>query len=1252
MIKRVLNWTKWCTISLITLLIVLILAIIGLLYTNAGLSVALWGAQKALPQLTVESSTGAIFPRFSLNNVRYQDESLFIDTKLKQVTLAINPSCFLEPKVCITELAVDGLDFSMPQLAPSEPAPDSPESTGNTRFRMPIPINVGRLALSDIQLDILGTQVGWQSFTTSASMVRHRLRIGDTNWQNIYLELAKSEPSEPKPKNSTATPPTPIKLPEVFIPINVDIKRFDVNQFTLQQEQPLVVNHLGLEGSAGDFNVDIRRIELDMPQVSADALAKVELKQGYPLELELNSLIKQTDLKGQAIHLSASGSVEKLQAEAELKGAIGAKLVAKLQPLQPELPFDVQLKQGQVQWPIQGKGDYVVEQLELTTKGSLEGYSLDLDSQISGAQLPDMTLTARGYGTLSDIDIQQIDLATLGGHVAGAIKANWDTPVSWAADLSLSDIQPGLQWPQAEGSLSGKLATTGGLTEQGGWQVDLPLLDIDGLLRNYPLNLEGSLKASDIQGTGELLVTTPKLVLAHGENKLEVAGELDKTWDMNAKLHLPDLAKSIPDLSGRVEGDVKLAGKMQQPDVKLDLRADGIHWQDQAALEQLTLQGSVHTAPNLSADLTLNAYQLAYQDQLVDSIKLDVSGGEESHQVALDVISELVSTSLLITGSLQQSPSLIWSGQLERLSLTSMQGPWRLEHPTLITVDVDKQQANIAAHCWLQAGSSLCLDKDTTVGKNGEAALSIKQFDFAQIKSLLPHQTEIQGLVDAQIWAKWAESQPPEVKVNVQLPKGHVEQTIEQPIVLGWESIELNAELKQDRLDADWMIDVVDNGDLSGRISIPDVLAKNKQIDGALKLTPFSLDFLSPIVGDFSKLKSTLETDVTFSGPILQPKVQGRLTVSDILLKGDISPVDVNSGQLTLDLNGYEAELNAGIQTPDGELKLAGEADWQDIEDWRAHLRVFADELLVKVPPIVQVKVVPDMTISATPTLAKIEGDIGLPWGRIVVEELPPNAVSVSKDQVILDESLQPVDGSGSLPLNIETNVNITIGDDFKLSAFGLEGGLKGQLNVTQKDKGPFITGEVNIVDGSYRSFGQDLLIEEGKILMNGPADQPYVAITAIRNPDNTQDDVTAGVRVTGPADEPSLTIFSDPAMPQANALSYLLRGQDIDAETGGNTMTTTLIGLSLAKSGRLVGEIGQAFGVQDLQLDTAGTGDDSQVTVSGYVLPGLKVQYGVGIFEPVGEFTVRYRLMTDLYVEVVSGLDNAVDLLYQFEFD
>ena len=320
--------------------------------------------------------------------------------------------------------------------------------------------------------------------------------------------------------------------------------------------------------------------------------------------------------------------------------------------------------------------------------------------------------------------------------------------------------------------------------------------------------------------------------------------------------------------------------------------------------------------------------------------------------------------------------------------------------------------------------------------------------------------------------------------------------------------------------------------------------------------------------------------------------------------------------------------------------------------NWNAHLRVFGDELKVESPPMVALKVKPDLTISITPQLAKITGNIDIPWGRILVEDLPESAIGVSKDEVILDENLEPVEENNGLPMALESDVTINIGDDVSLSAFGLKGYLVGSLKVSQKDKGPFILGEVRIEKGYYQSFGQDLIIQEGKILMNGPADQPYVAIKAIRNPENTQDDVIAGIQVSGPADAPEVTVFSEPSMSQTNALSYLLRGRGIEDGAGGSTMTTALIGLSLAKSGKLVGELGEAFGVQDLQLGTAGSGDDSQVTVSGYIAPGLQVKYGVGIFNALGEFTVRYELLTDFYVEAVTGVDSAVDFLYQFSFN
>ncbi|MCL9777081.1 autotransporter assembly complex protein TamB [Vibrio methylphosphonaticus] len=1258
--------TKWLSVTFVLILTLLLATLAFALFTNTGLNAILWGANQALPELKVESTKGALFPRFTLNNVAFKDESLFIDLAADSLTLAVDLNCLSDPRVCVNELAIQGLDFSMPEIAPSEPSPEPSEPL--TSVSTPIPIAIGKVNLANINLDILGTKVSWERFTTSLSMTGSKLSIGKTLLATPTVALpltpdksettAKNETSAERStvavETSTEEPARAIELPEVLIPLFVNITRLDIRDFTLQQEEPIIVHHLGLQGFAGKHDVHIESLELAMPQVDASLSGNVALIKDYPLDLVLDAQLNETDLAGQKLALTAKGSVGDLQLNSHFSGVIDAVLSGDIQPLEPTLPFDLVLSKGKAAWPLKGESEYQVIVDQLKAKGSLEGYEVALKTQASGTPIPDVDVELQGKGDLKQINLETLTVDSLGGSIQGAVMANWEAPVNWKADIMLSHIQPGLQWPEAEGDISGQIVTSGALTEAGGWQVKVPKLDIVGVLRDYPLLVKGQLEAADQSGTGKLSINTDGLSLAHGPNNMNAKGSLHSDWDMNVAIDFPDIAKTVPELQGLLVGTVALKGKMQEPDIRLDVQVKQAKWQQEASIDTLSLSGAAQPLPieQANADLRLQASGIQYQDQKVDSLDVTVQGTQAKHELNLDLVSTLLSAQLKIVGNLVDKPSLIWTGELASAHFETEQGPVDLQNPIQAKVDIDKQRADVSAHCWKQSESRICLEKDIQAGASGEALVTLKNFNFEQIKSFIPEQTRVEGSANATVWAKWAPETSPEVKVDLKLPKGQVTQELEIPLVVGWESIELKANLANDQLDASWLLDVTDNGDLSGKVTLPNVLAEDKQIDGELNLSTFNLDFLQPIVGEFNKLKANLSSTIQIKGDALHPQLYGDFKVEDLSLKGDISPIEVDSGGLVLSLNGYDGVIDAKIQTSDGELLINGDGNWQDLQDWRTKLRIFAEELKVDVPPMVKVKVVPDMTIEATPKLAKVTGSIGLPWGRIVVEELPPSAVAVSSDQVILNADLTPLDDSIPVPFNIETDISISIGNDFTVSAFGLKGDLRGKLHVSQKDKGPFIQGEVNIVNGSYSSFGQDLLIDEGKILMTGPVDQPYVNIKAIRNPDTTADDVTAGVKVTGLATEPKIEIFSDPTMPQANALSYLLRGQDIDGETGGNALTTTLIGLSLAKSGKVVGEIGQAFGVQDLQLDTAGSGDDSQVTVSGYVLPGLQVKYGVGIFNSLGEFTVRYRIIEDFYVEAVSGLYSSVVFLYQFEVD
>ncbi|MCV6038630.1 hypothetical protein OFP00_36685, partial [Escherichia coli] len=64
----------------------------------------------------------------------------------------------------------------------------------------------------------------------------------------------------------------------------------------------------------------------------------------------------------------------------------------------------------------------------------------------------------------------------------------------------------------------------------------------------------------------------------------------------------------------------------------------------------------------------------------------------------------------------------------------------------------------------------------------------------------------------------------------------------------------------------------------------------------------------------------------------MHPKVNGQFLIDQMKLQGEVTPIDINSGQVVINFKGHQADLNAGILTPDGELNVTGDADWQDLQ--------------------------------------------------------------------------------------------------------------------------------------------------------------------------------------------------------------------------------------------------------------------------------------------------------------------------------
>ena len=83
-----------------------------------------------------------------------------------------------------------------------------------------------------------------------------------------------------------------------------------------------------------------------------------------------------------------------------------------------------------------------------------------------------------------------------------------------------------------------------------------------------------------------------------------------------------------------------------------------------------------------------------------------------------------------------------------------------------------------------------------------------------------------------------------------------------------------------------------------------------------------------------------------------------------------------------------------------------------------------------------------------------------------------------------------------------------------------------------------------------------------------------------------------------------------------------------------------------------MVSYLGDNVGISDLSPGTSESGDDTQIAVDGNTAPELRIEYGAGVFSTISEMKVRYELIPRLYLQAVSGINQAIDLIHQFDFD
>jgi len=539
-------------------------------------------------------------------------------------------------------------------------------------------------------------------------------------------------------------------------------------------------------------------------------------------------------------------------------------------------------------------------------------------------------------------------------------------------------------------------------------------------------------------------------------------------------------------------------------------------------------------------------------------------------------------------------------------------------------------------------------------GWPGSVNLTVKGAEVSQLlEPWLAPPLSADGLLDASAELEFRAPDHLLGKIEVTLPRGSLNYPLLEQEKESWEYHQgfAHLSLEPDGISASSGIQIgpASKVEAKARLAGARLLTldpEQQPMEAKARVKFEELDLVEFLVPDIDQVKGQLLIDVSAGGKLAKPLIDARAQIPEGSFRVprlglEISDIELQ-GKSSEDLQRFEFVLTA--DSGEGELSIRGNSHLDPVNGWPTRIDVRGSDFEVSRIPEALVTISPDLQIAIEKRSISITGDLLIPLAKLQPRDLS-TAARVSNDTVIIGGEQEPAER-----WLVTTRVNLALGDRVTFFGFGFEGRLGGQLLVEdipgQLSVG---TGEITIIEGRYRAYGQRLDINNGRVLFTGsPLDNPGLDMRAIRE----VNEVTVGLRVLGRLQRPQLELFSNPSMGETDMLSYLLFGRPLDGASGteGEMMARAALALGLAGGDGLARQLGDRFGFDEMRVESDSRGEQASLVVGRYLAPKLYVSYGVGLVESVNKVNLRYELTDRWKLEAESGIHQGADLLYSIE--
>ncbi|MDY0249523.1 MAG: translocation/assembly module TamB domain-containing protein [Pseudomonas sp.] len=1217
-------------LSVLLLIVVLLGLSMGLLATQTG---SRWLLNQ-VPGVSVDGLQGALLSEWRAEQLQWQQEDLLV--RLNDVHVQLSPMCLLRGAVCLDVLEVARLELDLPTAhTPAEP----PAAIELPSLQLPLALDIKR-----VQIDafVLNGQLLLSDAGLRASWLDDAIHIRALVLKHQDYALQAQGKIIPQANWS------------VDLNVSAHLPMPNASALDLQAQLTGRLESLSLSATstgyiAATLDGQVHVLDADVPAQLLLKVANFKATPDLPESLALADLVIQLDgdlKKGYQVaglaQLPNTPEQMRLTAAAQVKtsGVVlralrlsaGDEAFVGLEgsvDWQGELSAEAQLQWQYFPWHhLLGHDDLSVQLRTLTGQVSYRAgdYQGALKGDLTGPAGA-FTLNTVFDGNLQQVQLNELSVAAGQGRLQGSATVAFAEGVDWLADIEVSKLNPAYWLEELPGELAGKIHSQGSLRDEQ-LQVDASI-DLNGKLRGSLAQLAIELQGSQ-QSTAMPAWQLKRADIRLGDNRIYGTAQVDQALIAQLHIELPRLVQLWPGLAGKASGAVRVSGSLAEPLAVVQLQGSGIAYQGNR-VGKVNLQGELLAKQH--AQLGLDAERIWLGDNELGVLHIDGQGTFKTHSAQLSLVGPLLDTQLKLSGAFHEGD---WLGQLQQLLLSSHQQNWSLEKSTQMAYRKNGE-LTVAAHCLRDAQASLCAGEQRLLPES-KIDYHLLKFPLATLQPWLPEDAQIEGQVDGDFQLELLDKGPLG-KITLDAGQGQLRvKNNEEWQTFAWQTLQVSSDLTAQNIVSKLQLQGVDSGQLELLAEI-DPRSADKDLRGHFLIKDVDLSVLRPFIAQVETVEGVLEGRGTLGGTLLAPYLTGFVQVRDAQLSGGELPVPFEQLQMRADIKGEQLQLQGGWRSGEnGSGTIEGRLQWA--QQLLLDVDIKGQQLPLQVEPYANIEVAPDLHVSLKNQRLFISGEVAVPKGTITIPQLPEQAVRISSDARVIGQA-EPEAG-----LQVAMDITLNVGAErLRFSGFGLSADLKGRLQVGDNLAG---RGMLELLNGRYRAYGQRLELRRARLLFAGPLSQPFLDIEAVR----VTGDVTAGLRLTGPAAQPRSEIFATPAMSQEQALSWLLLGRALQGGAeDGNVMAQAALALGLMGTAPITNKLAEVFGVQDFLLESEGNGLTSSVVASGRISERISVRYGVGVFEPASALTLRYELTKRLYLEAASGLANSLDLFYKRNF-